>query len=199
MISAGADNPYGHPAQATLDRLAASGAQVVRTDQGGTVTVTTDGKAYELDDADVLLVVFLPLTVRQPPPTATPIPAPPQTSTPSAPQTATPGPTGAVVISHVFYDGVVSSQEPDEYVEIRNDDDQPVQLEGWTLRDEAEHIFTFPSHILQAGQVCRVYTNETHAEWCGFSYASASAIWNNSGDTAYLRDSDGALVDIYTY
>ena len=34
---AGAGNPYGHPAKATLDRLAAAGARVLRTDRDGTV------------------------------------------------------------------------------------------------------------------------------------------------------------------
>jgi competence protein ComEC len=37
VASAGAGNPYGHPAKATLDRLAAAGAQVFRTDRDGTV------------------------------------------------------------------------------------------------------------------------------------------------------------------
>jgi competence protein ComEC len=39
VASAGADNPYGHPAKATLDRLAAAGARVLRTDLDGTVVV----------------------------------------------------------------------------------------------------------------------------------------------------------------
>ncbi len=39
VASAGAGNPYGHPAKATLDRLAASGARVLRTDRDGTVVV----------------------------------------------------------------------------------------------------------------------------------------------------------------
>ena len=37
VASAGAGNPYGHPAKSTLDRLAASGARVLRTDRDGTV------------------------------------------------------------------------------------------------------------------------------------------------------------------
>ena len=40
VASAGADNPYGHPARPTLERLAASGARVFRTDVDGSVTVT---------------------------------------------------------------------------------------------------------------------------------------------------------------
>ena len=39
VASAGAGNPYGHPAKATLDRLAAAGARVLRTDRDGTVVV----------------------------------------------------------------------------------------------------------------------------------------------------------------
>ena len=39
VASAGAGNPYGHPAKATLDRLAVAGARVLRTDRDGTVVV----------------------------------------------------------------------------------------------------------------------------------------------------------------
>jgi hypothetical protein len=49
------------------------------------------------------------------------------------------------------------------------------------------------------GKVGRVYTNEYHPEWCGFNYGSGSAIWNNTGDTAYLRDDVGTLIDQYSY
>jgi len=90
-------------------------------------------------------------------------------------------------------------QEPDEYVEIRNDDTQPVQLNGWTLRNSGSHVFTFPNHLMQPGQVCRVYTNEDHPEWCGFSYGSESAIWNYADGCAYLWDSVGTLIDPYCY
>jgi hypothetical protein len=43
-VSAGADNPYGHPARSTLDHLAATGAAVFRTDTDGSVeAVFADG------------------------------------------------------------------------------------------------------------------------------------------------------------
>ena len=45
VISAGANNSYGHPAPETLERLEALGAEVHRTDREGTVTVRVrDGK-----------------------------------------------------------------------------------------------------------------------------------------------------------
>jgi len=43
LISVGADNGFGHPGQEALDRLAAVGAQVYRTDQSGDLVWQTDG------------------------------------------------------------------------------------------------------------------------------------------------------------
>ena len=45
VVSAGADNPYGHPARSTLEHLAATGASVFRTDTDGSVEVVIgDGR-----------------------------------------------------------------------------------------------------------------------------------------------------------
>jgi competence protein ComEC len=43
VVSAGADNPYGHPAKSTLEHLRDTGAQVLRTDTDGSVEVTIGG------------------------------------------------------------------------------------------------------------------------------------------------------------
>lgn len=50
IISVGAGNSYGHPAQEVLDRLEARGIEVYRTDLDGTVSITVgrdDGEEYE--------------------------------------------------------------------------------------------------------------------------------------------------------
>jgi competence protein ComEC len=39
IVSAGAGNPYGHPAKSTIERLAETGARVLRTDTDGSVEV----------------------------------------------------------------------------------------------------------------------------------------------------------------
>src|SRR6266478_5566344 len=44
IISDGAWNRYGHPAQAVLDRLKAANAKVYRTDLQGEITITSRGK-----------------------------------------------------------------------------------------------------------------------------------------------------------
>ena len=56
IISDGAWNRYGHPAQSVLDRLKAANAKVWRTDLQGEVTITTrgrgdSGKLYEIKTA----------------------------------------------------------------------------------------------------------------------------------------------------
>lgn len=134
------------------------------------------------------------------PPTSTSVPTgtSPPTNTPTVTSTPAPAPSGDVRITDIFYDGS-GPNEPDEYVQIMNFDDRPIQLQDWTLRDEANHVFTFPAFLIQPGQPCRVYTNENHPTWCGFNYGSGSAIWNNSGDCGYLRDGGNQLIDTYCY
>ena len=105
-----------------------------------------------------------------------------------------------VSITELVYNGSKGENEPDEYVQIQNSGSALVNLDGWTLQDAGQNIFIFPAYELQPGETCRVYTNEEHAEWCGFSFGQAdSAVWNNGGDTATLRDAQGAVVDWETY
>ena len=48
VISAGEDNPYGHPSTELLDRLESAGVRILRTDRDGAVHVLTDGKRLEI-------------------------------------------------------------------------------------------------------------------------------------------------------
>jgi len=48
VVSVGAENRFGHPAPATLQRLEEAGARVLRTDRDGTIIASTDGRSYSL-------------------------------------------------------------------------------------------------------------------------------------------------------
>ena len=102
-----------------------------------------------------------------------------------------------IQITYIFYDGLVPRVESDEYVEITNLGDQPQDLAGWVLMDISEGYpsFIFPSYTLLPGESIRVYTNEYHPEWGGFSFEYSRAIWNNTEpDIAVLYDSRGKEV-----
>ena len=100
----------------------------------------------------------------------------------------------------VSIDGV---NEDDEYVVVRNDRAESVALNGWTLSDETDKTFSFPPATLAAGERAVVTTTETPdgaapsaaitLEW------DEGFVWNNSGDTATLRDADGTVVDVFGY
>ena len=102
----------------------------------------------------------------------------------------------------IFFDGVVSRQEPDEYVEIVNASETDRDLNGWRLVDVSDDgpTFTFPAIVIPAGGRVRVYTNEVHEDWGGLSFGRGTAIWSNSEpDTAGLFDGAGMLVSFKTY
>jgi len=59
VISVGAGNKYGHPAQQTLDRLRKAGVKVYRTDLNGEIAIVTDGNTFEIHPARQSIQVAL--------------------------------------------------------------------------------------------------------------------------------------------
>ena len=56
IISAGADNSYGHPHVETMERLDAIGATVYQTMNSGTIVLKTDGSTYSFDSSGSITV-----------------------------------------------------------------------------------------------------------------------------------------------
>jgi len=86
----------------------------------------------------------------------------------------------------------------DEWVRITNRGDTGVDLTGWVLKDtSATHRYRFPDGFtLDAGASVSVRTGcgadtGTDLHWCN----EGSAVWNNSGDTAFLLDPAGNVFD----
>jgi competence protein ComEC len=51
VISAGAENSFGHPSPEVIERYAAYGLPVLRTDEQGTIEFITDGKQVWVETA----------------------------------------------------------------------------------------------------------------------------------------------------
>lgn len=142
---------------------------------------------------------------RFPTPTPSPSVVPTETSVP-----LTPSPTFTwsleiayyVKIRYIKYDGDMPFSEADEYVSIRNEGSEPINLEGWVLKNitEGNATFTFPFFILDPDSTCRVYTDQFHEDWGGLRFKSKVPIWNNSyPDVAALYDSRGNLISERSY
>lgn len=105
-----------------------------------------------------------------------------------------------IEIMDIHYDGLISKTEADEFVEIANTSKHWVDIANWHLSSNKNQTFTFPNkaHIPPYGTI-RVYTNQVHPEFGGYSFGHGSAIWNNKGDKAELSDQTGFLVSQYAY
>lgn len=106
-----------------------------------------------------------------------------------------------VTITVINYDGKVVRTESDEYVEITNQGHGHTDIGGWRISaDDRNQDFVFPAGtVLEAGQIVRVYTNEIHPEYGGFSYGIRRSIWNNRGDVGHLFDGSGQEVSSFPY
>jgi micrococcal nuclease len=88
-----------------------------------------------------------------------------------------------------------------EWVDIVNGGFTEISMRGWVLKDESSrHRYAFPDDFVIAPQgVVRIRTgcgpdDDETLYWC-----NGSAIWNNTGDTAFLLDPKGNIVTFYRY
>jgi hypothetical protein len=86
-----------------------------------------------------------------------------------------------------------------EWVRIANNTGATVDLKGWTVRDAANHVYTFASAFrLNRGGEVYVHTGKginstTHRYWG--KTGRTGYVWDNTGDTAILRTPAGRTID----
>lgn len=110
----------------------------------------------------------------------------------------------AIMIARVQYDSPGADNRSNaslnaEYVVIRNTTRSNRVLTGWTLRDKTGYTFRFPAFTLKAGASVTVHTGRGTATTAHRYYNMSSYVWNNTGDTAYLRTAAGSTVDTCTW
>jgi LysM repeat protein len=118
----------------------------------------------------------------------------PTRSVPSPIPTATNPPPGAtaVRIARVLSPGDITK----EAVEIVNEG-APVELEEWTLENEAGDAFEFPSFRLFSGGAVTIYTGVGQNTPIDLYWGLTRAIWA-VGDTVFLFDDNGDLQHEFT-
>jgi hypothetical protein len=86
-----------------------------------------------------------------------------------------------------------------EWIKLTNRGDRAVSLSGWTITDEQDHVYTFPSSSLAAHASVRVHSGDGTDTASDRYWGSSTYIWNNSGDAATLRTASGQMVAEYGY
>ena len=135
----------------------------------------------------------------------------PSVAKPSRPRTSSSGGSvgtgssaGGARITAIYFDSPGADTESNaslnaEWVRIRNVTNSRKTLTGWTLRDTSSHIYRFPAFHLAAGATVKVHTG-SGSDTAGNLYWHASGyIWNNTGDTAVLKNANGSTVDRCSY
>jgi endonuclease YncB( thermonuclease family) len=91
-----------------------------------------------------------------------------------------------------------------EFVRIANVSDQSLDVSGYSIADRDGHRYEFPSAQLRPGYVLTLVTGEgqdqrDHAGPVTLYWNRRAGVWNDRGDTAYLRDPKGEVVDRFEY
>jgi len=110
----------------------------------------------------------------------------------------------AIRITQIQYDSPGSDTGSNaslntEWVRITNTTAQNRSLTGWTLKDKQGFTYRFPTFTLKAKASVVVYTGKGTASSTRRYYNRTWYVWNNTGDSAYLRDSKGVLRDSWVF
>ena len=88
-----------------------------------------------------------------------------------------------------------------EWVRFTSVADKPIDLDEWEVADEsASHRYSFDGFVVDPGRSVTLYTgcgddDADEVFWCD----GKGAVWNNAGDTVFLRDPSGNLVAVFAY
>lgn len=152
----------------------------------GTITITPTGSVTTTPTITGTLPTSTPTITG-----TLPTPTPTRTITP------TPTPIPGIFIIEIDYD---PQENPlNEYVTIRNQYGKFIPLEGWTLRDEDQNVFTFPRYTLVSYASVKVWTKDGIIDPENLYWGRSEPVWNDYSDCAYLRDQDGILVHSFCY
>ena len=80
-----------------------------------------------------------------------------------------------------------------DWIELLNPSDQPIDITGWKLSDGSS-LFTFPQHVLGAGETVLVYASGSSHAIAGEPYHAAFKI-SASGEDITLTDAQETTID----
>jgi len=109
-------------------------------------------------------------------------------------------PTSAAIrISYIYYnppgkDTLTNTHK--EYIRIHNSGTHSKAIGGWTIRDTSHHVYKFASsYRLCAKCTVTVHTGRGTDTRAKKYWGYRNYVWNNTGDTATLKNASGTVRD----
>jgi hypothetical protein len=110
-------------------------------------------------------------------------------------RTTTPKP-GVYIVDIVY----APTDPINEYVEIHNSSSNSTSLEGWWIKEVSwGYRYDFPDISIGGGKTIRVWTRIGANTSSDLYWGRGEEAWKDNGDTAYLRNANGDIVDTYEY
>lgn len=96
-----------------------------------------------------------------------------------------------------------NSNKNGEWIEIKNTCSQAISMKGWLLKDSsASNKYEFSDFILEGSKSVIIYSGcgtNTQDKLYWQCPEGKYAVWNNTGDHAFLYDASGNLITEYQY
>ncbi len=109
----------------------------------------------------------------------------------------TPPAAPVITIAEVHFQGGAG----EEFIRLSNTGNALMDLAGWTIRDEAgdTHVYTFGAITLAANASITLFTRVGDDTATEVYWDRGSAIWNDGGDTVFLRNPSGTLIESFAW
>ncbi|GGL45206.1 hypothetical protein GCM10009037_30790 [Halarchaeum grantii] len=216
IVSSSWNNQYGHPANETLERLAARNLPTYWTATHGDIVLTSNGTQVAVKTQQAAPTAPMELREGEPvePGTSSPVEvrtvlrgsgdwqAPTTTTSPTSTTTVADGgvdPTALNVVD-IQAEPPANQSSTDEYVVFKNTGNATLDLSGWTVSDSADHTYTIPDGVtLDAGETLTLHTGSGTNTDTDLYWNRGSAIWNNGGDTIIVTTDTGTEAVRTTY
>ena len=132
-------------------------------------------------------------------PTPLPTPEPGATATPELPQVVVDPSCSCFDCPVNVKSRGAQSAKGDECICFTSRDMRAADMTGWSVMDAVKHRYVFPEFKLAPGASVKVHTGRGANSATDLYWGRRGVVWNNKGDTVYLHDSAGNLIDEYSY
>lgn len=99
----------------------------------------------------------------------------------------------ALVLDEIYEDpGGVTSEPEDEYLVFKNTAEEPLDLTGWTVENDAGRSYTFPSGFtLEPGERVTLHSGVGDDTETDLYWGTEEETWDQTGDTVTVQTANG--------